>query len=284
MSDTVTSDSVRFHRPRLMPGVELVSVCYRERSFPEHSHREYVIGAVVAGAEMLTVAGRSHRVNAGSVLHLHPDEAHANATIGPEALRYHVLYLREDTIRPFLDHDCDDAMLRFHAPVSSNPVLFTAVSAAHAVLGCDVTGRLEQERALSALVQAFAVESSSSPNRTGLQPVRPDRIATAKAYIDENYASGFGLNDLAELSGLSVFHFTRSFKKAMGLSPLAYRNQRRVTEARVRLLDGQPIAQVALDMGYADQSHLTRQFSGSSAPHLAAMHSNNVQSRCARGR
>ena len=61
MSETVVPDSVRFHRPRLISGVELVSVCYRERSFPEHSHGEYVFGAVVAGAETLTVAGRSCR-------------------------------------------------------------------------------------------------------------------------------------------------------------------------------------------------------------------------------
>jgi AraC-like DNA-binding protein len=260
MSETVPSDSVRFHRPRLMSGVELVSVCYRERSFPEHSHDEYVVGAVVTGAETLTVAGRSHRVDAGSVLQLHPNEAHANATIGADALRYHVLYLREDTIRPFFDRGGDDAVLRFRAPVSSDRSLFTAVSAAHAALRCDAAGRLEQESALGALVRVFTIEPPGAPDTTGSQLAHPDRIATAKVYIDENYAEGFGLHDLAELSGLSVFHFTRSFKKAVGLSPLAYRNQRRVSEARVRLLDGQPIAQVALDMGYADQSHLTRQF------------------------
>ena len=258
MTDTITSDSVRFHRPRLMPAVELVSVCYRERSFPEHSHSEYVVGAVVAGAETLTVAGRSHRVDTGKVLRLHPDEAHANATVGSDVLRYDVLYLREDTIRPYVNRD--SGVLRFRVPVSDDPSLLAAVSAAHAALGCDATGRLEQESALRALAQTLAVGSCGVPETAGSQPVHVARVADAKAYIDANYAGSFGLHDLAALSGLSVFHFTRSFKKVVGLSPLAYRNQRRVTEARVRLLDGQPIAQVALDMGYADQSHLTRQF------------------------
>lgn len=132
--------------------------------------------------------------------------------------------------------------------------------AAHAALRCDAAGQLEQESALGALMQACAVETSGSVDRTWSQSARSGRIAEARAYIDQNYAHGFGLHDLAGLSGLSVFHLTRSFKKAVGLSPLAYRNQRRVAEARARLLDGQPIAQVALDTGYADQSHLTRQF------------------------
>lgn len=258
MTKAATSDSVRFYRPRLMPGVELVSVCYRERSFPEHSHGEYVFGAVVAGAETLTVAGRSHRVDAGHVLRLHPDEAHANATIGPESLRYDVLYLREDILRPYCDRD--DAALGFGAPTSADPDLFTVVRAAHAALRCDAAGQLEQESALGALMQAHAVETSGSLDRTWSQSGPSGRIAEARAYIDQHYADGFGLHELAALSGLSVFYFTRSFKKAVGLSPLAYRNQRRVVEARARLLDGQPIAQVALDMGYADQSHFSRQF------------------------
>jgi AraC-like DNA-binding protein len=258
MTRAATSDSVRFYRPQLIPGVELVSVCYRERSFPEHSHSEYVFGAVVAGAETLTVAGRSHRVGAGSALRLHPDEAHANSTIGPDSLRYHVLYLREDVLRSYCNHN--DEVLRFQAPSSGDPALFTTVCAAHAALRCDTAGQLEQESALGALVQACAVETSSTFDRPWPQSGHSGRIAEARAYIDQNYADGFGLRKLAELSGLSVFHFTRSFKKAVGLSPLAYRNQRRVAEARARLLDGHPIAQVALEMGYADQSHFTRNF------------------------
>ncbi len=258
MSEITTADSVRFHRPRSISGVELVSVCYRNRSFPEHSHAEYVLGAVMTGAETLTVAGRPHRVDAGSVLRLHPDEAHANATIGPDALRYHVLYLREDVLRPYADRD--SAVLCFPTSVSGDATLFQAVCVAHALLSCNAAGRLEQESALGALVQACISETPGAWSTTSLSPARPNRIEDAKAYINANYAEGFGLQELARLTGLSIFHFTRSFKKAVGLSPLAYRNQRRVHEARARLLDGQPISQVALDVGYADQSHLTRQF------------------------
>jgi AraC-like DNA-binding protein len=258
MATNKEADSVSFYRPPLLAGVELVSVCYRERSFPEHSHAEYVVGAVAAGAEVLTVGRRSHRVDPRHVLQLHPDEAHANATVGQEALRYRVLYLSSDVVGRLLDERRDALPLRFKSPVSGDPILFQAVNAAHAALGSETSGLLEQESALAGLVRTLAKDTA--PATICPQIVQSASVATAKAYVDEHYAEAFGLQDLADLTGLSVFHFARSFKKAVGLSPLAYRNQRRLTEARSRLLDGQAIAQVAIDVGYADQSHLTRHF------------------------
>lgn len=258
MSEPAPCDTVRFHRPRLVPGVELVSAQYCERRFPEHSHAERVVGAVVGGAETLTVSGRSHLVDAGRVLLLNPDQTHANATVGPDVLHYDVLYLGKEAISPFLAHEDDE--IGFAAPVRDDAALFATVSGAHAILRNTAAGRLEQESALGALVQALIAITPDCQDMARSAGPYPDAIAVAKAYIDRHYADGFGLYDLAALTGLSVFHFTRRFKQTVGLSPLAYRNGRRVAEARVRLLDGVPIAQLALDLGYADQSHLTRQF------------------------
>lgn len=72
MAESVSFDSVRLHRSPVMFGAEMVFICCCERSFPERSHGEHVLGAVAAGAEMLTVAGRSQRVGDGNVLRLYP--------------------------------------------------------------------------------------------------------------------------------------------------------------------------------------------------------------------
>lgn len=245
-------DTACFSRPRHLPGVELVSVAYRDRSFPEHSHAETVVGAVIEGAETLAVGGRAHVAATGDVLRLHPDEPHANATIGGDTLRYRVLYLPDAAIRPFLDPERPGAT--FATPVVTNPAMFRAVNAAHATLSAE-TGLLEQESALAALIRA-AVDAGPATREAGA----PATITCARDYIDAHYTEGFGLQTLTDLTGLSTFHLIRSFKKSVGLSPLAYRNQRRVMEARARLLAGHPVGQVALDLGYADQSHFTRQF------------------------
>ncbi len=246
-------DRAQFWRPRFLPGVELVSVAYRDRSFPEHSHAEYVIGAVSEGAEALKVEGVAHHVSAGAALRLHPEQTHANATIGSGTLRYNVLYLPAVVIAPYADHG---ARLTFAAPVTNDPAIYEAVQQAHALLSAD-TGRLEQESALAAIVRTLGAGEVPPVRATATMAAA---IALARDYIDCHYSEGFGLETLSALTGLSVFHLVRSFKKAIGLSPLAYRNQRRVYAARTMLLDGAPIAHVALSVGYADQSHLTRQF------------------------
>ena len=87
----------RFIRPQFLPGVELVSVAYRGRSFRIHTHAEYVLGAVVGGAEVLNVGNQDHLADAGSTLFLHPHEPHSNFSMGRELLRYRVFYLLERT-------------------------------------------------------------------------------------------------------------------------------------------------------------------------------------------
>jgi AraC-like DNA-binding protein len=68
------------------------------------------------------------------------------------------------------------------------------------------------------------------------------------------------LDTLARVSGLSRFQVVRVFKRRYGLPPHCYQLQRRLGFAQKRLRDGVRPAQVAMDLGFVDQSHLTRQF------------------------
>jgi AraC-like DNA-binding protein len=255
MSVDRPADGARFYRPRFLPGVELVSVAYSGRRFPEHSHQEYVIGAVTTGAEMLAVGRNQHIADAGTVLRLNPGEAHANIAIGTETLRYSVLYVSKTTVASFLDTGA--ALPQFGAPVSKQVDLFHQVRAVHATLACAASGKLEQESALSSLVQAFKSNAVLRTSEIATSHVAADEM---RQFIGEHYTGAFGLHDLSNLTGLSTSHLVRTFKKQFGLSPLAYRNQLRMAEARRLLLAGQPISQIGLALGYADQSHFTRQF------------------------
>lgn len=62
------------------------------------------------------------------------------------------------------------------------------------------------------------------------------------------------------------FQLIREMKRATGLSPLAWRQNTRVLEARRRLRAGERIADTAHSLGFVDQSHFHRVFQA----HVAA--------------
>ena len=249
-------DRVRFDRPLYLPGLELVSATYGRRSFPVHSHPEYVVGAVVEGAERLSIGGSAHVVAAGTSLFINPGEAHANATIGDGPLTYRVFYIPPALIHRPLDGEKRSDPLAFDSPTVRSAALFRTLVGAHLALsgGGDA---LEQESAYIDLVAAVTRRSGRPP---GVPPPCAAGVRRARDHLDAHFRDGPCLADLARVADLSPFHLLRSFRRRFGLSPAAYRNQLRVMEARRLLRAGAPIAAVAAEVGFADQSHLTRQF------------------------
>lgn len=80
-------------------------------------------------------------------------------------------------------------------------------------------------------------------------------------YIEDNCHQPVRLVELANLSGYSRFHFSRVFKDHIGLSPMQYVERSRIERAKAFIRSAQlPIAEIALMVGFADQSHFTRRF------------------------
>ncbi|MDZ4690121.1 AraC family transcriptional regulator [Terricaulis sp.] len=252
MTVDLSRDEARFVRPAHLAGVELVSVSYRQRRFPVHTHAEFVVGAVIGGAETLQVGARTYIAGGGATLFLHPDEPHANATIGEDALRYRVFYLTAASLAGPLG----GKLPTFAAPVSEAPHMHEALTRAHAALSGQ-SDALEQESAFAALAQTL-IEANAPEARSGARPSA--RTRRVKAFIDEHFAEGFGLAALASISGMSSVHTLRMFKQEIGVTPLAYRNQVRLAHARRLLRDGHAVADTAAAVGFVDQSHLNRQF------------------------
>lgn len=87
----------------------------------------------------------------------------------------------------------------------------------------------------------------------------PQVLARVLDYLNDSLGGPLKLQDLAEVAGLSSSHFVTMFRRSTGLAPHQYLIARRIERAR-RLLTDTPrsIAEVAVETGFADQSHLTR--------------------------
>lgn len=101
--------------------------------------------------------------------------------------------------------------------------------------------------------------STSDPPSASI-PLR--NISAARDFIHAEMANSVRLKDLAELCNLSQSQMVRSFKTRYGQTPYRYLIHCRIEKAKSDLLNRRdvPIAQLAYDLGFADQSHFTRQF------------------------
>lgn len=96
------------------------------------------------------------------------------------------------------------------------------------------------------------------PVRRGLPPRAFRRVLE---YILAHLAEDISNPVLAELVGLSPSHFSRAFKQSAGVSPHSYVLQSRVERVKHLLVETRlPLAQIAISVGFADQSHCTRWF------------------------
>ncbi len=83
----------------------------------------------------------------------------------------------------------------------------------------------------------------------------------AVRFINDNYRTDICLDDAAQEAGMSPAHFSRIFKKVMGLSYQEYLNSRRTTKAKYLLrTSAQSVTEIAVSLGFADPTGFGRIF------------------------
>lgn len=87
------------------------------------------------------------------------------------------------------------------------------------------------------------------------------QLQQAINYIQTHLNRDLSLAELASVISISPTYFASLFKQAMEISPHQYVIQQRVERAKLMLLRTDlAIADIALQVGFSSQSHLTQQF------------------------
>ena len=87
------------------------------------------------------------------------------------------------------------------------------------------------------------------------------KLKIVKEYIEAHLERALSLDELAQVTNMSVGHFSRLFKQSTGYTPHQYLIRRRVKRAKELLRHKQlSIADVAYQVGFANQGHLNYHF------------------------
>jgi AraC family transcriptional regulator len=118
-----------------------------------------------------------------------------------------------------------------------------------------------------ALSTALAVHLLREYGTSVLRPKRPygglprEKLVRALEYIQDRLNADLTVSGIAQVAEMSADHFTKLFKESTGQSPYRYVIEARVRKAKELLTTGKfSISEAAHQVGFVDQSHLTRHF------------------------
>jgi AraC-like DNA-binding protein len=236
-------------------GVELLRARLRGRPFSRHRHDVYTIGVTEEGAQAFAYRGAVEHSLPGQVFVLHPDELHDGRADGPGLFGYRQLYVSPDRIASALPALTGrSGPLPFAAPVTDDPVLARVVR---------TFARASEPLALDALVLQLAegLLRCSAAGLTGTLRCRVDLPAVERGRdFLRSRLTTVRSNEVEAVTGLDRYQFARQFRAVYGTSPYRYSVMRRLDVARGWLRDARPLAETALEAGFADQAHFTRTF------------------------
>jgi AraC-like DNA-binding protein len=255
------ADSASLWRVEVFGGLELLRAHFAKFTFSLHAHEEFMIVVTASGVALPQLWGSVHRVGAGDIFVLSPNEVHGGGPAEDSIWCYRSFYLPSALMQRVAQEFIggERGLPQFTKTVVNDPQLATQLYQAHqlleephSVLACE-TYLVE---ALATLIERHAVSKAATP-QIG---VEHQAVKVVKAYLETLPAENVSLETLAQEAGLSPFRLCRVFRRETGLSPHAYQILVRVRLAKALLMKGIPIAQAAVAAGFFDQAHLTRHF------------------------
>lgn len=116
---------------------------------------------------------------------------------------------------------------------------------------------LRDRAGLIAGVEGMTREFKVARGASGPYP----ELSTIIDYVEQHYDQRFTIDDLAREAGLTVRTLERLFSRRFSMTPFAYVKRVRLTAAcRMLCQSALPIAQIAVNCGFCDQSYMTKEF------------------------
>ena len=244
-------DVVRAWQPPIAGIREVFHATVATHAYPPHVHDAWTVFIVDAGGIRFGLDRRPRIADGARVNVLPPHVVHDGRPATAAGFRKRVLYLEpallgDGLIGPSVDR-----------PVVPDRDLRAAVAALHDILA-DGDDPLEAETRLAFVVERIAASFGLRPPAAPAPPA--ELAARLRDHLEAHRFEPVTIARAAAEMGATPTQLARAFTSTFGIPPHAWVVGRRLEAARDRILRGQDLADVAAEVGFVDQAHLSRRF------------------------
>ena len=225
------------------------------RVFERHAHRSHEVHYVIAGRGSFEVGEQQLAVRAGDFFYTRPDTVHRMIVAEGEYLLQYVAFLELDADRDAALGDDLEALLgegRIHRLGDRYHALFAQMSRQ------SLSNDTRQQRAASARMAGLLYDLMvDTPASSGSHPAVEQALEFMRSHVGDAYS----LDDLVADLGLDKSYFIRLFKKNVGVPPMKYAMNLKMSAASDLLRTStEPLAAVAARLGFDDEYHFAKRF------------------------
>lgn len=243
-----------------------------KKEFPFHYHDFYKIIYFVDGNVRYKIEGKTYKLKPHDFVLVDYHAIHKPEIESDVPYERYIIYLSEE----FMDRENKRGERMDHcfemAGQCRNHVLHFAPGSYEKLIGCllriESEGRsgrdFLEDRMLEAVFMEFMVQLNraciAQPNAFITTAVYHEKIVDIIAYIQEHLMENISIDFLSAHFFISRYYLMRQFKEATGYSIHQYINEKRILEAKRRILSGEAASKVCYDCGFSDYSTFARRF------------------------
>lgn len=211
---------------------------------------------MVSGKVKTRYRASSHDSYPHSFTLMNPGELHEGLIEGLQA-SYYSFYIPTELVAKLMSDSFDSQKLpSFKGPVIADSSLTDTFRDFVQFM----SSPLASDSCFLVFLEQLIQQYTDTKHQLPADKSEPKAVQQITDFLHNHWEHPISLDDLSQLVGLSRSYLIRVFKRATGIPPHRYLLQIRLHQARKRLALGDSISQVAIQTGFADQSHFTRTF------------------------
>lgn len=245
----------------VFPEVEAYQIVHHYENIPHTHEGHYQLTIPTHGTCHFSHESRLVDLSAGDMLVLHPSDRHC-FHIGDGASVLIVIVKEEalkGLIRPL---QIESSVRKFINPGKAKTLFQTWMGKTALDTGEWLAGQEAEAKLLEDVSLLIGTEERNHQAAVWKYAKLTDHhIARVVDYIQEHYAEPISVDELAQIALQSRYHFIRSFKSAVGMSPYQYVLHLRMEEAKRLLRETSfNVTEISYRLGFAAPSQFYRVF------------------------